>query len=581
MHSKLFLSSFLKPTVGKGSNGSSSIPIDVLAAYLAFNDNFLAERELDHKLKTIEKERILRIKELRREVAALKNELAKHENQFMKCHRVFSVETFISESPMKNYTRNLHLGPRPSKAKMAPKTLEKLRKLLQDLAVEEIALSFFPRPKGIKTTKESRPHSSKPNHRPDTAAKARKYSRVKSAPPRGRSNASTSCTDLSLEDSNLSISADTRSVVENVSFLLNQTDLKLQKRERVVATPPCSPKLAWSDKYSSPSPPVRRRRQIQTNDSRIRIGRAKSAVSSWRQQNTQAIEGNRPSTASVTAHRSSVASKMRKHVHDDAVVSSKSSSRVMQESSLSPKQEAVTVNDHVEGAYSTLVKTEMIHESEEIQFSGPIPFAESCKSTEDTKTTATDSTIEKIDSQSPQDMPTAEEALTIPADFSASHCKTEQRRTSPPTSGHSYRIGSNRSKTKQKEMILGVPRKPRPESGDMSKARPADLEHSKTASSSHTGSSETLDKTLRKIATARRQAVFHQNTNISQKPGHSCRRFTRHEKAPAAKGLPIVRGKRVSLFHARNMILSATLFRQQMDHEDKLRGRVHQFVSTQ
>ena len=115
--------------------GGRALPIDLVAAYVAFNANLIAQINLKRELKSIEKEEKVRMREIHTAKLELEKELKSQEEKYWRCHRVFSAESLISESDA--YRRKVYMGPEPSKAKMAQKKLQRLKSLLRSLADED------------------------------------------------------------------------------------------------------------------------------------------------------------------------------------------------------------------------------------------------------------------------------------------------------------------------------------------------------------------------------------------------------------------------------------------------------------
>lgn len=65
----------------------------------------------------------------------LKREMRQNENYFWNCHRVFSAATLITESD--SYKQPICIGPRPTKAKLPRKTLQRLVQFVQKLRAED------------------------------------------------------------------------------------------------------------------------------------------------------------------------------------------------------------------------------------------------------------------------------------------------------------------------------------------------------------------------------------------------------------------------------------------------------------
>lgn len=567
MQSKRFLSLFLKASDVK--NKSSSIPFDVLAAYLAFGDNFLAEQELEFKLKTIEKERNIRMKELKREMAALKDELINQENQFMKCQRVFSVETFISDSPLRNYLRNIHFGPRPSKGKMASGTLTRLRNRLQDFEIEGIAKSFFPRPKAIKTRKIARPQSGEPSEAQETPNNARKQSRINSAPPRTYS--ASNSVGSSLYKSKSSV----ENLMEKTSFQMNRVELKT-KKQSFVKTPPQSPKRAWDDGQFRN---VYISSERQENGSSPHRTRTKSAMFIKQQPNSERIKLNRPSTATTASRLSLHVSNLQKNTNNHLTASKKSSSSSLT-SELHPLQKHKKSVPKENKDYFKVLETEMIRDSEE---GGPIVHQPSltdsvlCTSGQGTKYFVADLVTESLETQLLEDNLGLDKTTTNSTDMLPDG-ETKSTRLPPPKSGSSANGSATSSQTDLKAGRIEIQRDLRSVEST-AEVSPSDTEFSRTA---QTSSRKAAEKSLRKVAPGRRQSVFHPNKQrASQLATHSCRRFNKHEKrAPTTlRGISTVRGKRISLYHVRSMTMSASLARKNLDQVENLKIKVNQFLS--
>lgn len=587
MYSKRFLSSFLKSTSAK--NSSSPIPVDVVAAYIAFYDNFIAERELDYKLKSIERERILRMRELKREITALKSELVKNQGQFMKCHRVFSVETFISDSPMKNYIRDLPFGPKPCKGKMGSGTLRRLQKLLQELEMEEIAQSFFPRPKAVKAGKNKRPQTSKPkDESTDTVAKARKYTRIKSAPP--RSHSTSSSVTSSLNDSSSSAFADLSKMGKKASLLVSQIDLKT-KHERLEKRPSRSPKPGWGGDHSKSSDKVSSNQVKQQNVTKTHYARAKSAATRGRQPSlSEQTQTNRPSTATIASRFSQHNSNLKNVVSADKAVFKESSSNLKEQRLLSAKDEDFTSSEKRESIQPA--ESETIDESEEKQLSHPTAITDPklYRSSKGAKYAVKDLVNASLSRQSLQnknvaDKKTIKTKSTIEITSKTSRSVSQKSGFSSNIrgkAGQDKTASSEPHMTDKEERAIGIQEEPI--SGVSVKEVPIDMVKClKTSSSAHSESSDDAENTFRKVTTNRREAVFLPNKQSTLETApQNCRRFSKTEKRTSvqASGLPTVRGKRVSLYHLSTVVLSASLFRKHLNRDDDLRGKVHQFIST-
>ena len=126
-------------------SGGRAVPMDLMAAYAAFTANLVAEKDLRRKLQSIEKEEKIRMREIHTEKLALRKEFEEQEGKYWGCPRVFSAESFFSDSDA--YRREVYTGPEPTKARIGRKRLETLRNLLRFLASEDDMLPGLKRPR--------------------------------------------------------------------------------------------------------------------------------------------------------------------------------------------------------------------------------------------------------------------------------------------------------------------------------------------------------------------------------------------------------------------------------------------------
>lgn len=118
-----------------GRKGQEFLPADLAAAYASYHDNLTEQRKLEWKLHVIEIETKLMKRDYRMQKGILERELKKNENDFWKCHRVFSAVSLLTDSD--SFKKDLYIGPKPTKAKLPRKTLKRLSHLVRSLQAEE------------------------------------------------------------------------------------------------------------------------------------------------------------------------------------------------------------------------------------------------------------------------------------------------------------------------------------------------------------------------------------------------------------------------------------------------------------
>lgn len=118
-----------------GRKGQEFLPADLAAAYASYHDNLTEQRKLEWKLHVIEIETKLMKRDYRMQKGILERELKKNENDFWKCHRVFSAVSLLTDSD--SFKKDLYIGPKPTKAKLPRKTLKRLSHLMRSLQAEE------------------------------------------------------------------------------------------------------------------------------------------------------------------------------------------------------------------------------------------------------------------------------------------------------------------------------------------------------------------------------------------------------------------------------------------------------------
>ena len=128
----------IRPEVKRKQRKASSsiLPVDLAAGYACYHSNLAEQRKLEQKLHVIDLETSQMNKNNRQQREVLEKEIKQNENYyFWGCHRVFSAATLITESD--SYKKQLYTGPRPTKAKLPRKTLQRLNQLIQKLQAED------------------------------------------------------------------------------------------------------------------------------------------------------------------------------------------------------------------------------------------------------------------------------------------------------------------------------------------------------------------------------------------------------------------------------------------------------------
>lgn len=129
----------IRPTIRKRSMkddvNEKVLPADLAAAFTCYHDNLLEQRKLEQKLQIIDLETKQMQRNFRKQRGILEGELKNNENNYWSCHRVFSAESLITDSD--SYRKRFYTGPRPTKAKLPRRTLERLSQLLRSLRAED------------------------------------------------------------------------------------------------------------------------------------------------------------------------------------------------------------------------------------------------------------------------------------------------------------------------------------------------------------------------------------------------------------------------------------------------------------
>ena len=114
---------------------SRVLPVNLTAAYACYHTNLAEQKKLEHKLHVIDLEENQMKKDFQHCREELKREMRQNENYFWNCHRVFSAATLITESD--SYKQSICTGPRPTKAKLPRKTLQRLDEFVKKLRAED------------------------------------------------------------------------------------------------------------------------------------------------------------------------------------------------------------------------------------------------------------------------------------------------------------------------------------------------------------------------------------------------------------------------------------------------------------
>ncbi|EDO41563.1 predicted protein [Nematostella vectensis] len=104
---------------------------------MAKHANVAEEGLLQIRLKAIEKEERVALRELKREKTKLENELHRQEEEYFNLQRVFSDDTLLSVSD--SFKRHIPPGPPPTKARIPRRRLQYLLDLLRAMPSEEDA----------------------------------------------------------------------------------------------------------------------------------------------------------------------------------------------------------------------------------------------------------------------------------------------------------------------------------------------------------------------------------------------------------------------------------------------------------
>ena len=123
------------PSHAKKKNNGEILPADIVAAHACFHRNLHAQTRLKERLELIDEEHKQALRGIRQQKAVLERDQRGREDEFWGCHRVFSADTLMTDSD--TYKRRLYSGPKPTKAKLPPGTLQRLDKLLRILQGED------------------------------------------------------------------------------------------------------------------------------------------------------------------------------------------------------------------------------------------------------------------------------------------------------------------------------------------------------------------------------------------------------------------------------------------------------------
>ena len=121
-------------------HSSRVLPVNLTAAYACYHANLAEQKKLEHKLHVIDLEENQMKKDFQHCREELNREMRQNENYFWNCHRVFSAATLITESD--SYKQPICTGPRPTKAKLPRKTLQRLDQFVQKLRAEDDLKTF-------------------------------------------------------------------------------------------------------------------------------------------------------------------------------------------------------------------------------------------------------------------------------------------------------------------------------------------------------------------------------------------------------------------------------------------------------
>lgn len=119
---------------------SRVLPVDLTAAYACYHTNLAEQKKLENKLHVIDLEANQMKKDFQHCKEELNREMKQNENYFWNCHRVFSAATLLTESD--SYKQPICTGPRPTKAKLPRKTLQRLDRFVQKLRAEDDLKNF-------------------------------------------------------------------------------------------------------------------------------------------------------------------------------------------------------------------------------------------------------------------------------------------------------------------------------------------------------------------------------------------------------------------------------------------------------
>ena len=123
--------------VKKKTSKERVLPVDLVAAHASYHSNLAEQRKLEEKLQIIDIETKQMNRNFRQQREVLEKEMKKTESDYWNCHRVFSADTLITESD--SYRKRFYTGPRPTKAKLPRRTLERLGELVRSLqAVDDM-----------------------------------------------------------------------------------------------------------------------------------------------------------------------------------------------------------------------------------------------------------------------------------------------------------------------------------------------------------------------------------------------------------------------------------------------------------
>lgn len=123
----------MNPALFYRGKDKTILPADLVATYLTYHANKAEDMKLLFKIRLLEKEEKISLREIKWRKHQLEAELKQKAEDYFGCHRVFSEQSLVSTSD--SFKKNLYLGPYPTKGLIPSGRLTELREKLRSMHI--------------------------------------------------------------------------------------------------------------------------------------------------------------------------------------------------------------------------------------------------------------------------------------------------------------------------------------------------------------------------------------------------------------------------------------------------------------